>query len=123
MNFKYLYYKFIENVTYRYNQISQKYPRFKRNAIITLACLGLILLGILIYFVYFAKEKAIEEKQEMITVKVKKAVKEDYKDTSTFSLDKILDAIRNIIFSSSTINIFLICQSPTHSLKSARNFL
>ena len=50
---------------------------------ITLACLALILLGVLIYFIYFAKDKVVEEKQEMITVKVKKAKIEDYKDTYT----------------------------------------
>lgn len=94
MNFKYLYYKFIESVTYRYNQIVQKYPKFKRNAMITLACLALILLGILIYFVYFAKDKVVEEKQDMITVKVKKAKREDYKDTYTV-MGTIKGAVEN----------------------------
>ena len=61
---------------------------------ITLACLGLILLGILIYFVYFAKEKVVEEKQDMITVKVKKAVREDYKDTYTV-MGTIKGAVEN----------------------------
>ena len=59
MNFKYLYYKLIEGIVYRYNQISQKYPKFKRNVIITIASLLIILLGIAIYFIYFKKEKVV----------------------------------------------------------------
>ena len=94
MNFKYLYYKLVEGITYRYGQLSKKYPKFKRNLMYTLACLLLILLGIAIYFIYFAKEKEVEEKQEMITVKVKKAVKEDYKDTYTV-MGTIKGAVEN----------------------------
>ena len=94
MNFKYLYYKLIEGIVYRYNQISQKYPKFKRNAMIAIAALLVILLGIAVYFIYFKKEKVVEEKQEMITVKVKKAVKEDYKDTYTV-MGTIKGAVEN----------------------------
>lgn len=94
MNFKYLYYKLIEGIVYRYNQISQKYPKFKRNAMYALAVLLLILIGVAIYFIYFAKEKVVEEKQEMITVKVKKAAREDYKDTYTV-MGTIKGAVEN----------------------------
>ena len=94
MNFKYLYYKFIEGVVYRYNQLSQKYPKLKRSLLIALACLIVILLGLAVYFIYFAKEKVVEEKQEMITVKVKKATKEDYKDTYTV-MGTIKGAVEN----------------------------
>ena len=89
-----MYYKLIEGIVYRYNQISQKYPKFKRHALITIASLLVILLGIVIYFVYFAKEKVVEQKQEMITVKVKKAKKEDYKDTYTV-MGTIKGAVEN----------------------------
>lgn len=94
MNFKHLYYKLVESLVYRYNQISQKYPKFKRNAIATLASLLIILVGVIIYFVYFAEKKVVEEKQEMVTVKVKKATKEDYKDTYTV-MGTIKGAVEN----------------------------
>ena len=94
MNIKYFYYKFLEGIAYRYNKISQKYPKFKRNLMITIACLLVILLGLAIYFIYFKKEKEVEEKQDMITVKVKKAAKEDYKDTYTV-MGTIKGAVEN----------------------------
>lgn len=94
MNFKYLYYKFIEGIIYRYSQLTQKYPNFKKYMIISLVALIVILLGIAAYFIYFVKEKVIEEKQEMITVKVKKATKEDYKDTYTV-MGTIKGAVEN----------------------------
>lgn len=94
MNFKYLFYKFIEKITYKYNILSKKFPKIGK--ILVMSCLVLlaILLGFVVYFVYFSKEKVVENKQEMITVKVKKATKEDYKDTYTV-MGTIKGAVEN----------------------------
>ncbi len=94
MNLKYLFYKFIERLFYRYNTLSRKYPKIKRFLVISCFAVLAILLGIVVYFMYFSKEKVVEEKQEMITVKVKKATKEDYKDIYTV-MGTIKGAVEN----------------------------
>ena len=94
MNLKYFYYQIAENFIYRYNQLSQKYPKFKKYLTIAIIALVLILLGLIAYFVFFSKEKVVEQKQDMITVKVKKAAIEDYKDTYTV-MGTIKGAVEN----------------------------
>jgi RND family efflux transporter MFP subunit len=89
-----LFYKFIERISYRYNKLSQKYPKLGKILVISGLGLLAILLGLAVYFIYFSKEKIVEEKQEMITVKVKKATKEDYKDIYTV-MGTIKGAVEN----------------------------
>ncbi|MDD2523687.1 MAG: efflux RND transporter periplasmic adaptor subunit [Endomicrobiia bacterium] len=94
MNFKHFYYKFLEGLIYKYNQIVARYPNFKKHLIITLFSILAVILGLIIYFVYIAKEKVVEEKQEIISVKVKKAVRQDYTDTYTV-MGTIKGAVEN----------------------------
>lgn len=94
ISFKHFYYKFIDGVTYRYNQLSSRYPTLKRRLIIAIAVVLAILLGLIIYFAWFAKGKSVEEKQDMISVKVKKTVLEDYVDKYTV-MGTIKGAIEN----------------------------
>ena len=94
INFKHFYYRFIEGFTYRYNQFSNRYPRLKRWLIRTLIAILVILLGLIVYFVWFAKGKAAEEKQDMISVKVKRAALEDYLDKYTV-MGTIKGAVEN----------------------------
>lgn len=79
---------------YKYNQITARYPSFKKYLIMTLFSILAVILALIIYFVYFAKEKVVEEKQEMISVKVKKAVRRDYTDTYTV-MGTIKGAVEN----------------------------
>jgi len=94
LNFKHFYYKFLEGLIYKYNQIVARYPNFKKHLIITLFSILAVILGLIIYFVYIAKEKVVEEKQEIISVKVKKAVRQDYTDTYTV-MGTIKGAVEN----------------------------
>ena len=94
INFKHFYYRFIEGFTYRYNQFSNRYPRLKRWLIKALIAILVILLGLIVYFVWFAKGKAAEEKQDMISVKVKRAALEDYLDKYTV-MGTIKGAVEN----------------------------
>ncbi len=94
MNLKYLYYSFMENISYKYSRLSQKHPKLKRNLIFALMILCVVALGLGVYFFRFAKEKVIEEKQDAITVKVKKAAIEDYRDTYTV-MGTIKGAVEN----------------------------
>lgn len=93
-NFKHFYYRFLDSFLYRYNQLSSRYPRLKKWLTIAVAAIVVICLGLIVYFVWFAKEKAVEEKQEMITVKVKKAALEDYLDKYTV-MGTIKGAVEN----------------------------
>ena len=94
MNLKYLFYRFIERIAYRYILFSKRFPRIKK--ILTVSCLILlsITLVFIVYFVYFSKEKVVEEKQEIFTVKVKKATIGDFKDTYTV-MGTIKGAVEN----------------------------
>lgn len=94
MNFKHLYYKFLEAAMYKYNQMSLRYPSLKKYLVIAALSICVLIIGVIVYFVHFAKEKVVEEKQEMITVKVKKAVKQDYTDTYTV-MGTIKGAVEN----------------------------
>ena len=84
----------IENILYRYNQLSQKYPKFKKYCLYTLLVLIVLAIGLTVYFLRFAKNKVVEEKQDMITVKVKKAAIEDYRDAYTV-MGTIKGAVEN----------------------------
>ncbi len=84
----------MENISYRYSQMSQKYPKLKRYFVYTLLILLVLAIGLVVYFVRFAKNKVAEEKQDMITVKVKKAAIEDYRDTYTV-MGTIKGAVEN----------------------------
>lgn len=79
---------------YKYNQIVSRYPSVKKYLIMTLFSILAVIIALIIYFVYFAKEKVVEEKQEMISVKVKKAVRQDYTDTYTV-MGTIKGAVEN----------------------------
>ncbi len=85
----------MDGVSYRYNQFnSNKSPRFKKWLFSIIAIILAICLGLIVYFIWFNKEKEVEEKQEMISVKVKKAELEDYVDKYTV-MGTIKGAIEN----------------------------
>lgn len=84
----------MENITYRYNQLNQKYPKLKKYLLLTCLALILIAIGLAVYFLRFAKSNVVEEKQDAITVKVKKAAIEDYRDTYTV-MGTIKGAVEN----------------------------
>jgi RND family efflux transporter MFP subunit len=91
---KHYYYKFIENVKYKYLQLSESNPKFKKYFKIAVISVLAALIALVVYFVFFKKEKVVEEKQEMISVKVKKAAKQDYTDTYT-TMGTIKGAVEN----------------------------
>ncbi len=91
---KHYYYKFIENVKYKYLQLSESNPKFKKYFKIAVISVLAVLIALVVYFVFFKKEKIVEEKQEMISVKVKKAAKQDYTDTYT-TMGTIKGAVEN----------------------------
>lgn len=84
----------MDGIAYRYNQLSSRFPRLKRWLLTAIAVMVAICLGLVVYFVWFANRKSDEEKQEMISVKVKKAVLEDYIDKYTV-MGTIKGAIEN----------------------------
>ena len=85
----------MDGVSYRYNQFnSNKSPRFKKWLFSIVAIILAICLGLIVYSIWFSKEKEVEEKQEMISVKVKKAALEDYVDKYTV-MGTIKGAIEN----------------------------
>ena len=92
--FKYYYYKFIEQVSYRYQKLASESPELLRRIKIALIIILALLIAFIVYWVYFRKEKAAEEKQDMISVKVKKLVKQDYIDNYTV-MGSIKGAIEN----------------------------
>lgn len=92
--FKHYFYKFIENSRYKYTQLSESSPKFRKYFKITVIAFLAILLGLITYLLFFRKEKVVEEKQEMISVKVKKLAKQDYTDTYT-TMGTIKGAVEN----------------------------
>lgn len=85
----------MDGVSYRYNQFnSNKSPRFKKWLFSIVAIILAICLGLIIYFIWFVKEKSVEEKQDMISVKVKRANLENYMDKYTV-MGTIKGAIEN----------------------------
>lgn len=85
----------MDGVSYRYNQFnSNKSPRFKKWLFSIVAIILAVCLGLIVYSIWFSKEKEVEEKQEMISVKVKKAALEDYVDKYTV-MGTIKGAIEN----------------------------
>lgn len=92
--FKHYFYRFIEILSYKYSQLSETNPNFKKYFKIAVIAILAILLSLIIYLVFFKKAKVVEEKQEMISVKVKKAEKQDYTDTYT-TMGTIKGAVEN----------------------------
>lgn len=92
--FKHYFYRFIEILSYKYSQLSETNPKFKKYFKIAVITVLAGLLSLIVYLVFFKKEKVVEEKQEMISVKVKKAEKQDYTDTYT-TMGTIKGAVEN----------------------------
>lgn len=92
--FKHYFYRLIEVLSYKYSQLSETSPNFKKYFKIAVIAILAVLLSLIIYLVFFKKEKVVEEKQEMISVKVKKAEKQDYTDTYT-TMGTIKGAVEN----------------------------
>ena len=91
---KYYYYKFVEQISYRYQVLAKQYPKLLKHIKLALIFLLILLMAFIVYWIYFRKEKDSEEKQEMISVKVKKLVKQDYIDNYTV-MGSIKGAIEN----------------------------
>ena len=91
---KYYYYKFIEQLSYRYQKLASESPELLRRIKIALIVILVLLIAFVVYWLYFRKEKASEEKQDMISVKVKKLTKQDYIDNYTV-MGSIKGAIEN----------------------------
>lgn len=94
LNFKHLFYKSLETALYKYNQFGSQYPKIKKYLIISVLSLALVLAGLALYFIFFAKKKAVEEKQDLISVKVARIKVQDYTDTYTV-MGTIKGAVEN----------------------------
>ncbi|MDD5020943.1 MAG: efflux RND transporter periplasmic adaptor subunit [Endomicrobiaceae bacterium] len=91
---KQYYYKFVQVIVYKYSQLAESSPNFKKYFKIAVISVLAVLLALIIYLVFFNKAKVVEEKQEMISVKVKKVEKQDYTDTYT-TMGTIKGAVEN----------------------------
>lgn len=94
LHFRHLFYRFLETLIYKYNHFSSQYPKLKKHLTIALLSIIALLIGVAVYYIFFAKDKVIEEKQDIISVKVAKATKQDYTDTYTV-MGTIKGAVEN----------------------------
>ncbi|WP_413853030.1 efflux RND transporter periplasmic adaptor subunit [Candidatus Ruminimicrobium bovinum] len=91
---KYFYYKFVEQLSYKYQKMASESPKLLKHIKIAIVVFLVLLIAFLVYWIYFRKEKVAEEKQDMISVKVKRLAKQDYVDNYTV-MGSIKGAIEN----------------------------
>lgn len=91
---KYYYYKFTEQLSYKYRVLSKDYPKLLKHIKLALMFLIILIIAFLVYWIYIKKENTAEEMQDMISVKVKKLARQDYVDNYTV-MGSIKGAIEN----------------------------